>query len=264
MKKVILTIPILIYYAFLHCYNLYELNNVGEVFHSSQLTPQSSLLTTHHSLLTDHSSQLFYIVSGSLFITSFIFDQEIRDFTQNEIYGGDNLFTEILHGVGNRDYFFYGALTVHSVDTILQNNYFHNTLMLSLQSLLVTQGITETFKKTFKRARPSQSPDDPYDFFEKGESFFSGHSSGAWSYLTVVAGRHPEIKWLAYSFAGCVSLSRIYEDAHWASDVIFGAMVGYGVGQLTLRFSPNYTNNLNILPYIDENGGRYVLVQWGF
>ena len=204
----------------------------------------------------------FYIVVGSLFATSFFFDQSIRNFTQNEIYGGDNFVSKFLHGVGDREYVFYGALAIHSLDNLLQNSYLHETLIYSLQSLLVAEGITETFKKTFKRARPRQSPDDPFDFWHKGESFFSGHSSGAWSYLTVIATRYPSTAWLAYGLAGSVSLSRVYEDAHWTSDVLLGALVGFGVGKLTVKMNLKYTDRINILPYIDECGGRFVLVQW--
>ncbi|MCL2063356.1 MAG: phosphatase PAP2 family protein [Candidatus Cloacimonetes bacterium] len=236
-------------------------SNLQFSYHFNQ---NNALINERDASDLDFSKSKFYIIAGTLFISSWFFDQEIRDFTQREIYGGDNFFTQILHGVGDRNNVFYGALVVYSANTIIQNNYMHETLMLSLQSLIMTQGVTEGFKKTFKRARPRHSPTDPFDFWDKGESFFSGHSSGAWSYLTVVAERHPELKWLAYGFASCVSMSRIYEDAHWASDVILGAIVGYGIGHLTLRMNIKYTTNFNILPYIDEDGGKYVLVQWGF
>ena len=195
-------------------------------------------------------------------LATFFLDQTIRDFTQNELIYKENFFTDLLYAVGDRERVFYGALALYSADVIIQNNYFHETLILSTQSLIITQGITEAFKKTFKRARPRSSPDNPFDFFNEGESFFSGHSSGAWSYLTVLAGRHPEIKWLAYGFAGCVSLSRVYEDAHWMSDVIIGSLVGYTIGKLTLQLNVKYTDRILLLPYVDVDGGRFVMLQF--
>jgi len=209
------------------------------------------------------SETTFIIVTGSLAMTSFLFDRTIRDFTQNEIYKGKNLFTEMMYNIGDVDYVFFGALTVYSVNTALQDPYLHDTLILAIQSMAVAEAITVGAKEIFKRARPRNSPDDPFDFGRKGESFFSGHSSGAWSYATVVAGRFPEIRWVAYGLAGCVSVSRVYEDAHWTSDVLMGAMVGYAVGKLTLKFSPKYTQQVNILPFVDSEW-RGVLVQVGF
>lgn len=206
---------------------------------------------------------IFGTVLTSLFISSFFIDQSVRNYVQREVYGGSNTFSKILYNAGDKEYFFIGILALYSSNIILQNRYYHDSLILSLQSLLMTQGITELSKKTFKRARPRKSPDDAFDFGIKGESFFSGHSSGAWSYLTVIAGRHPEVKWLAYSFAACVSLSRIYEDAHWTSDVILGALVGYSIGRLTLRFDSKYARRINILPYINQDE-KNIMLQFRF
>ena len=207
--------------------------------------------------------KVFTITVGTMFLTSFFFDQAIRDFAQEEIYGGSNIFTEILYAAGNPDPLFYVFLTLYSVNVCWQNEYFHETMMLSLQSILVTQGFTEGSKKSFKRARPRNSPNDPFNFGVKGESFFSGHSSGAWAFFTVLATRHPETRWFSYPFAACVSLSRIYEDAHWTSDILLGALVGYTVGKWTAGLKMSYIENINILPYVDGDG-KYVLIQYKF
>jgi len=217
-----------------------------------------------HPYLADKEiDRAFIIAVGSLFATSFFFDQNIRNFTQNEIYGGSNIFTEFLHGIGDKDPAFYGLLALHSTNVALQNDYYNETLLLALKSLFITQGITEGFKQSFRRARPRRSPNDPFNFGISGDSFFSGHSSGVWAYLTVIAGRYPSVKWVAYPLAGSVSLSRVYEDAHWMSDVLLGALVGYTVGRLTLRSNMKYADRVIILPYI-EDGEKRVFIHVGF
>jgi len=216
--------------------------------------------------LPDHilpNEKNFAIVVGSMFAVSFLFDQSIRNYVQKEFYGGSNLFTEFLYKVGDRNYVFYGTMALYSANVILQNSYYNETLMLSLMSLAVTQGITEAFKQSFRRTRPRHSPDNAFDFGISGDSFFSGHSSGAWAYFTVFAGRFPQIRWVAYGLAACVSLSRIYEDAHWTSDILLGALVGYCVGRFMLRTSVRYADRINIIPYVDM-GKKYVLVQYRF
>jgi membrane-associated phospholipid phosphatase len=81
--------------------------------------------------------------------------------------------------------------------------------------------------------------------------------------MTVIADRYPDTKWFAYGFAGCVSLSRIYEDAHWTSDVLMGALVGYTVGKLTLRYNLGYADKVNIIPYLNLDE-QCILIQYKF
>lgn len=67
-----------------------------------------------------------------------------------------------------------------------------------------------------------------------GSSFPSGHTTAVFSVATVVANRyerHRWVPWLAYGFAGVISMSRITTSAHWPSDVFLGAALGYSVGK---------------------------------
>lgn len=68
----------------------------------------------------------------------------------------------------------------------------------------------------------------------KGSSFPSGHSAGAFSVATVVAGRYGNHKWvppLVYAMATAISLSRVSTNAHFTSDVWLGAALGYTVAK---------------------------------
>jgi len=211
----------------------------------------------------NEDDQLFIAIVGSMAVGAFFVDGAIRNYVQDELYGGSNAFTELLYGVGDLDNVFFGALALYSFNTALQDPDLHDTLIMAVQSLAVTEGVTEGFKGAFGRARPRHSPTDPYNFGGTGQSFFSGHSSGAWAYSTVLACRYPQVKWLAYGFAGCVSASRVYEDAHWTSDVLTGALAGFIIGKLTVHYPLGYMQYINILPYVDVES-RGVLVQVRF
>lgn len=68
----------------------------------------------------------------------------------------------------------------------------------------------------------------------KGSAFPSGHSVGAFSVASVIAGRYPQhrwVRWGAYTLATAVSFSRISSMAHFPSDVFLGAAIGYSVGK---------------------------------
>ena len=68
----------------------------------------------------------------------------------------------------------------------------------------------------------------------KGSGFPSGHSAGAFSVATVVAGRYKNHKWVPpvmYAMATAISLSRISTNAHFTSDVFLGAALGHTVAK---------------------------------
>jgi membrane-associated phospholipid phosphatase len=57
----------------------------------------------------------------------------------------------------------------------------------------------------------------------------------------------PRTRWIfgpvLYGGATLVGLSRIYDDKHWASDVIMGAAVGTFAGLKTVRFNHTHEGN---------------------
>ena len=65
------------------------------------------------------------------------------------------------------------------------------------------------------------------------QSFPSAHAMAAFAAARVLAPQLTPIQRLgAYSAAGLVAYSRVYESKHWVSDVVFGAGLGYSVGSV--------------------------------
>lgn len=130
----------------------------------------------------------------------------------------------------------------------------------NFQAQVYTGGITWLVKEIAHRARPRDN-EDPltwYGPFEggKNESFFSGHSSIAFSTATMVF-LHSKKKWwvglVSYGIATGVSVSRLQRQAHWASDVIMGAVVGSAISsfvykQQERRRNPSGKPKLKIIP----------------
>jgi membrane-associated phospholipid phosphatase len=93
---------------------------------------------------------------------------------------------------------------------------------------------TYQLKMSFQRHRPSTG--DAYNKFDWREgnksntSMVSAHTSNAFATATAFSIVYHDKKWVpivAYSAASLVGISRIYNNAHWASDVMAGAAVGY-------------------------------------
>jgi membrane-associated phospholipid phosphatase len=111
----------------------------------------------------------------------------------------------------------------------------------SLAALLASGAANGTLKYVVGRERPSAT-DDPHHFRpfnadNRWQAFPSGHAVVAFSLATSLseeAGR-PWVTALAFGGASLVGWSRVYDDKHWTSDVVGGALVGYGVSRATLH-----------------------------
>jgi len=192
------------------------------------------------------------ILAGGLIFTSLAFDLKIREYFQREIYRGSSLLSRFLYNIGTFEYAAPGFAALYACSRLLEDTYLENTLLYSAQSLILTSVFTEIVKNIVRRERPRNSPEDPLVWGEGG-SFFSGHASAAWAVLTSVAVRYPKLKIPVYSLAGAVFLARIYEDAHWFSDVLAGSLAGYGIARIAGEFYRAESSFFNIEPLVETS-----------
>lgn len=122
---------------------------------------------------------------------------------------------------------------------------------LAITEAVFTAGVTVTaIKVAVGRARPYVSEGHPgvfHPFHLSSEgasgSFPSGHASSAFAVATVLseqvylAGgcRAAVVPPVAYGIATLVAVSRVYHDAHWASDVVSASAIGIASGLLVVR-----------------------------
>jgi membrane-associated phospholipid phosphatase len=120
-------------------------------------------------------------------------------------------------------------------------------------SLIASGIVTPAIKLVAGRSRPR---DDRgiysfKPFSNVNSSFPSGHTTEAFAVASVVA-NHYEEAWVtctAYSIASLVGLARTYHHAHFASDVLAGAMIGTWVGKSVVAHNADLRReNLVLLP----------------
>ncbi|MEN3044027.1 MAG: phosphatase PAP2 family protein [Candidatus Hydrothermales bacterium] len=87
-----------------------------------------------------------------------------------------------------------------------------------------------TLKYLFKRKRPSGEVKSTFDY-----AFPSGHAAGSFAFAYIFSKRHKDLKFLLYSWAFLVGISRIYLDRHWATDVLAGMIIGTFWGNITMK-----------------------------
>ncbi|TFG48802.1 MAG: phosphatase PAP2 family protein, partial [Gemmatimonadales bacterium] len=103
----------------------------------------------------------------------------------------------------------------------------------AVTSAALAGGITAVLKVTFVRERPveagSEPPDfEPFELSADDASLPSGHTSAAFGLAASLAEDvHPLwAKIGLYTLATGTAWSRVYNNKHWTSDVIAGAIVG--------------------------------------
>jgi membrane-associated phospholipid phosphatase len=123
------------------------------------------------------------------------------------------------------------ALATFAVGRIRNEDKVSHFGMDLLRAHIVTGIITTGLKYATQRERPDDS--NPH-------SFPSGHASITFATATVIE-RH--LGWrmsaLGYSIASYVAASRLHDNRHWLSDVVFGAAVGAIGGRTVTQHGRN-------------------------
>ena len=163
-----------------------------------------------------------------------------------------------------------GILSVGAASLIFKNTRLKKTVLIWAGSLFINSIATDQLKTTFQRHRPNTG--DPYNTFDwrrgpnLNRSFPSGHTTNAFTTATVWAMQYHDKKWVpyvTYGLATLVGMSRIYHNAHWASDVITGAAVGYGSARAMTAIYRLASKKIRFLPEV-ENGHVSMQVVYSF
>jgi membrane-associated phospholipid phosphatase len=101
-----------------------------------------------------------------------------------------------------------------------------------LQAQILSELLVQPIKFAARRQRPDES---------NRQSFPSGHSAVTFASATVLE-RH--LGWrkslLAYTIASYVAASRLHDNRHYLSDVVFGAAVGSIAGRTVVHHAADY------------------------
>ena len=168
----------------------------------------------------------FYFAGVILVLVSLFFDRIIVNFVQ---LGRNSFFDVFLGGVTN-----FGSLVVilFIVSVLfLWEEKKREWIPAIWVSFIATALIVVVLKFLIMRERPFDVMFIPLTNFVS-YSFPSLHTAAAFTALPVLNKEFPKIKWFWILFAVLVGFSRIYLGAHFLSDIIFGAMVGYGAGSV--------------------------------
>ncbi len=126
------------------------------------------------------------------------------------------------------------------------------------EAILIANLVSGGIKVIAGRARPEVDVENPRDFqFFRGlkggqfQSFPSGHTTSAFAFATAISSElvrwQPGTRWtvgpVLYAGATLAGVSRMYNNKHWASDVLAGAAIGTFVGTKVVRYQHSHPGN---------------------
>ena len=190
-------------------------------------------------------------------------DQTIKDRVQSSRTTGEDRFLSRYQNLGAT--WSFGVIGAFEVwgetagDTTAKR-----TAMDALTASLIGPGLIGTsVKYAVGRVRPN-SATSTFDFkpFSNNQSFPSGHASQAFAVATAIAENYRSwwVQALCYGGAGLVGYARIEQNAHYTSDVVAGALLGWSVarGIAHRHEDPGDPGKLSWAPYATGNGAGIV------
>ena len=167
---------------------------------------------------------------------------------------------DILRVIGQPGAYIIGA-GMYGAGRLFKNERMADLGLHGTEALVVGQATGLVLKGLFGRARPYVTEDDPNPFqfkFLRGfgrdeayRSFPSGHTIAGFAAASAVVTETnrwwPNASWyigpLMYGGATLIGVSRMYNNKHWASDVITGALIGSFAGRKIVRYHHSHPDN---------------------
>ena len=190
----------------------------------------------------------FAAITGSAGVLMLTADRPLREFIVEHQDKNLQSFSKVMYPFGNRlpPVLLAG---LYATSLVTKNRRLEHTTLAATKSLAISTIVYTSSKALIRRQRPTRT-DDPLNFVapftKKGfTSFPSGHANTAFSVATAFALHYKDVKWVpwvAYTLASLTSLSRLYDDRHWASDVLLGASLGHFITRAIYKMDEKRQN----------------------
>jgi len=182
----------------------------------------------------------FGAVAGTgIFLVSV--DDDIRSFVRDHRSSGTKDAAAFFDHFGDGAVLTALMAGVYATGLIADKPGWRRTALLGFESYVISSLFTTGIKTMAGRSRPLAEEGHlrfrPFSTVSRRTSFPSGHTSAAWAVAAAVADGSDSlvVDAICYSTAAMVTLARIHKDKHWASDVFFGAVLGYASAKMICR-----------------------------
>lgn len=159
------------------------------------------------------------------------------------------------HIIGSTPVILGGAFAAYLGGRMTGTRWVQHLGMDEIEATLLAEGFSEGIKVAVRRERPIETDGTQ----SKTYSFPSGHATLTFAAATVLQ-QHLGYKAAipTYAVASYVAMSRLHDNRHFASDVVFGAALGIVVGRSVTWHGRNFYASPMLLP--DGGGIQIALV----
>ncbi len=202
----------------------------SRAFHMTPAVLGKTLISPVHWKGSDFLKVTAFVGAG--FALRFA-DKGIRDHVMGHRTQGTKDFFDFITRFGEGPYLGGVMAGLFVVGQFSGNDGLRKTAWLGVESYVVSSAFSTILKVAVGRDRPGVDKGSrsfhPFATRSSQTSMPSGHATSIWSVATVIADRTDNafVDIACYGVAALTSLSRIYVDKHWASDVLIGSAIGY-------------------------------------
>ena len=199
--------------------------------------PHTGIRALFHNLVEDYqhlpSKQNLYLaaIGGGLALAAHPGDQSFNARLNSHYTAVNRAFTPAKYFADTPEQVAL-SLGTYAFGRIFQQPKTAHLGMDLLQAQILTESLVQPLKFSTRRERPDLS---------NHQSFPSGHAAITFAAATVLE-RH--VGWrrslLAYGVASYVAASRLHDNRHYLSDVVFGAAVGSIAGRTVVHHASDY------------------------
>ena len=213
--------------------------------------PKNLLIGTKNSFLGWNLAILGAGTGGAIALSQTGADNDI----QGDVKGVLGDFADIGNIGGSAFTLAAIALSTYTLGIISKNRGVAETGRALIEAEIITALTTSIIKVSVGRERPDGSGN------RFSSSFPSGHVSGSFALASTVDSMYGHYVGIPlYLFAGYVGFSRMSDNKHFLSDVIFGAALGTAIGRGVAKIHINECGSkFHIIPYADGNGAGLLL-----
>ena len=199
-------------------------------------------------------------VAGAVGLT-YSLDSEIRDGVQKNRSRGIDRAADTGALIGNPFVHLGAAALLYGGGVLADSPRWKEVGEMLGEALILADGATLLIKETTGRGRPTATDHKgdfrPFSFKSDYDSFPSMHTASSFAVASVMARTSDSLPVAVSSYcaAAIVGFSRMYQNKHWASDVLLAAAIGELAGRIATRQHARQSSYTFIPTTLDSGGG---------
>jgi len=201
---------------------------------------------------------------------TYVFDRDIRSKVRGVKSNGLGRAADVGSFIGNPYIQLGSAAVVYGAGALTDSPRVQRVGAELGEALILTDAAGFVLKTAIGRGRPGTGDDRssyrPFGFKSDYDSLPSMHTASSFAVAHVMASETESFsgKCAWYVAATFVGFSRLYQEEHWASDIIIGAALGELAGRAVTNYRAEEKGRVRVVPAVSQQGAPMLALQGDF